>query len=190
MTTVRITYTAGRFGIDDQGSVRFLFRFASDAGRPQFDRPGAPNFCSVTASNGTTLPPEYHPVHAAIHTLTHTLPPNLLNPFNFNPLRSVLERVIDFERLNHSPDAPQLYLNATNVRTGKLRYFDSAEEPITADHVIASGSLPPGFPATRIGEDFYWDGGLRGTWVAAHPAFRRAVRDTGRIAAFPATRMD
>lgn len=61
MTTVRITYTAGRFGIDDQGSVRFLFRFASDAGRPQFDRPGAPNFCSVTASNGTTLLPEYHP---------------------------------------------------------------------------------------------------------------------------------
>jgi hypothetical protein len=61
MATVRITYTAGRFGIDDQGSVRFLFRFASDAGRPQFDRPGAPNYCTVTASNGTTLVPEYHP---------------------------------------------------------------------------------------------------------------------------------
>lgn len=61
MTTVRIRYTAGKFGIDDQGSIRFLFRFASDAGRPQFDRPGAPNFCTVTASNGTTLVPEYHP---------------------------------------------------------------------------------------------------------------------------------
>src|SRR5262245_44826682 len=48
------------------------------------------------------LPPEYHPVHAVIHTMTHTMPPNLLNPFNFNPLRSVLERVIDFERINHS----------------------------------------------------------------------------------------
>ena len=43
MATFRITYTAGRFGIDDQGSVRFLFRFASDAGRPQFERPNAPN---------------------------------------------------------------------------------------------------------------------------------------------------
>jgi len=61
MATFRITYTAGRFGIDDQGSVRFLFRFASDAGRPQFERPNAPNFCSVTASNGTRLVPEYHP---------------------------------------------------------------------------------------------------------------------------------
>lgn len=61
MTSVRVTYTAGRFGIDDQGSVRFLLRFASDAGRPQFDRPGAPNYCSVVASNGTTLVAEYHP---------------------------------------------------------------------------------------------------------------------------------
>jgi hypothetical protein len=61
MASLRITYTAGRFGIDDQGSVRFLFRFASDAGRPQFDRPGAPNYCTLSASNGTTLVPEYHP---------------------------------------------------------------------------------------------------------------------------------
>jgi hypothetical protein len=61
MTTLRVIYTAGRFGIDDQGSVRFLFRFASDAGRPQFDRPAAPNFCTVAASNGTSLVPEYHP---------------------------------------------------------------------------------------------------------------------------------
>lgn len=61
MASLSVTYTAGRFGIDDQGSIRFLFRFASDAGRPQFDRPGAPNFCTVIASNGTTLVPEYHP---------------------------------------------------------------------------------------------------------------------------------
>ena len=61
MATVRITYTAGRFGIDDQGSLRLLLRFASDAGRPQFDRPGAPNYCTASASNGTTLMLEYHP---------------------------------------------------------------------------------------------------------------------------------
>ncbi len=61
MATFRVTYTAGRFGIDDQGSVRFLFRFASDAGRPQFERPNAPNYCTVVASNGTKLLAEYHP---------------------------------------------------------------------------------------------------------------------------------
>src|SRR6516165_6848118 len=53
------------------------------------------------------LPPEYHPVHAFVHTLTHTVPPNLLNPFHFNPLRSLLQRVVDFDRLNSSADAPQ-----------------------------------------------------------------------------------
>ena len=61
MATVKITYTAGKFGIDDQGSLRFLLRFASDAGRPQFDRPGDPNYCSATSSNGTKLLIEYHP---------------------------------------------------------------------------------------------------------------------------------
>jgi hypothetical protein len=61
MASVRITYTTGRFGIDDQGSIRFLLRFASDAGRPQFDRPNAPNYCTVSASNGATLMAEYHP---------------------------------------------------------------------------------------------------------------------------------
>jgi len=61
MATVHIVYTAGKFGVDDQGSVRFLLRFASDAGRPQFDRPGAPNYCTATASNGTKLLVEYHP---------------------------------------------------------------------------------------------------------------------------------
>ena len=61
MASIRVTYTAGKFGIDDQGSIRILFRFASDSGRPQFERPNAPNFVTLSASNGTTLIPEYHP---------------------------------------------------------------------------------------------------------------------------------
>ena len=61
MATIRITYIAGKFGIDDQGSIRILFRFASDSGRPQFERPSAPNFVSMSASNEATLVSEYHP---------------------------------------------------------------------------------------------------------------------------------
>src|SRR6185437_7925765 len=63
------------------------------------------------------LPPEYHPYHATIHFLTHMLPPKLLNPLNINPLKELLLRVIDFEQLNVSPEAPQLFLNAKKVRT-------------------------------------------------------------------------
>src|SRR3974390_3320550 len=47
-----------------------------------------------------------------------------------------------------------------NVRTGNFVYFDNATYQILPEHVIASGSLPPGFPATEIEGEFYWDGGL------------------------------
>ena len=83
------------------------------------------------------LPPEYHPFHAAIHFFTHVLPPTLLNPFNVNPLRAVLSKLIDFERLNQSAEAPQLFLNATNIRTGKIKVFETPR--IGIDAVLAKG---------------------------------------------------
>ena len=106
------------------------------------------------------LPPEYHPFHAAIHFLTHVLPPTLLNPFNLNPLRAVLSRVIDFDGLNQSPEAPQLFLNATNVRTGKIKVFETPR--ISIDAVLASACLPPYFQAVEIDGEHYWDGGYTG----------------------------
>src|SRR6201993_2464878 len=103
------------------------------------------------------LPPEYHPFHAAVHFLTHTLPPNLLNPFNLNPLRPLLLKVVDFEKLNFSPQAPQLFLNATNIRTGKLKVFQTPA--VTVEAVLASACLPPYFQAVEIDGEHYWDGG-------------------------------
>ena len=47
-----------------------------------------------------------------------------------------------------------------NVRTGNFVYFDNARLQIGPEHVMASGSLPPGFPATEIQGEHYWDGGL------------------------------
>jgi hypothetical protein len=54
-----VTYTAGYFGIDDTGSIKIVHRFASDMGRPQFDRPEAANYTTVEASNGAVLHVEY-----------------------------------------------------------------------------------------------------------------------------------
>src|SRR6185437_2418770 len=121
------------------------------------------------------LPPEYHPYHAVIHTLTHTLPPNLLNPFNFNPLREVLERVVDFERLKLSPPAPQLFLNATNVRTGKIKVFQTPS--ITVESVLASACLPPYFQAVEIDGEHYWDGGYLGNPAIFPLIYRKGARD-------------
>lgn len=56
-----LTYEAGKFGIDDSGSMRVCFRFASDQTRPQFEDPKRPNYTIVEASNGATLECRYDP---------------------------------------------------------------------------------------------------------------------------------
>ncbi|MGB7099634.1 MAG: patatin-like phospholipase family protein [Xanthobacteraceae bacterium] len=78
--------------------------------------------------------------------------------YTIDDLRQTVSNLVDFGRLNGGP--VRLTVGAVNVRTGKMHYFDSRSLPITIDHVLASGALPPGFPAIRIDGDPYWDGGL------------------------------
>ncbi len=75
------------------------------------------------------------------------------------PLRSTLEELVDFDYLNE-PGGIRLTVNAVKVATGELSHFDSQDGQLCADHVRASGSLPPAFPPVRIDGDLYWDGGL------------------------------
>src|SRR5690348_5627285 len=56
-----LVFTAGRFGMDDTGSIRIVNRFASDMGTPQFSDPAKPNYVAATASNGARLELSYHP---------------------------------------------------------------------------------------------------------------------------------
>ena|SRR5581483_9623269 len=121
------------------------------------------------------LPPEYHPFHAAIHFVTHVMPPALLNPFNINPLRDVLSTVIDFDRLNQSAEVPQLFLNATNIRTGKIKVFETPR--ISIDAVLASACLPPYFQAVEIDGEHYWDGGYLGNPSIFPLIYRRGSKD-------------
>ena len=78
--------------------------------------------------------------------------------YTIDGLRKTLGDLVDFERI--AAKQPRLTIGAVNVRTGKMHYFDSRSVPITLDHVLASGAVPPGFPAVRIDGDPYWDGGL------------------------------
>ncbi len=71
---------------------------------------------------------------------------------------STLERFADFDRINHSKEM-RVSIGATNVRTGNFIYFDNTEMKLTPQHFVASGALPPGFPAVEIEGEFYWDGG-------------------------------
>jgi NTE family protein len=73
-------------------------------------------------------------------------------------LKSTLERLIDFDRINAG--MTRFSAGAVNVRTGNFVYFDNSTHTIRPEHIMASGALPPGFPAVEIEGEHYWDGGL------------------------------
>ncbi|MBX9927056.1 MAG: patatin-like phospholipase family protein [Hyphomicrobiaceae bacterium] len=74
------------------------------------------------------------------------------------PLERTLGALVDLDQLNNGK--PRLTVGAAQVRTSRMRYFDSAKERLDLRHVMASGALPPAFPAVRIDDELYWDGGI------------------------------
>ncbi len=84
--------------------------------------------------------------------------PDQASVYDTAPLRATLEELVDFDRLNNGE--MRVSVGAVNVRTGNLEYFDTTEQRLGPEHFMASGALPPGFAAVRIGDDLYWDGGL------------------------------
>jgi NTE family protein len=78
--------------------------------------------------------------------------------YDTKQLKDTLERLVDFDRLNAG--MTRFSAGAVNVRTGNFVYFDTTNHKIAPEHVMASGALPPGFPAVEIDGEHYWDGGL------------------------------
>jgi NTE family protein len=78
--------------------------------------------------------------------------------YSTQPLAETLADLVDPGQLNAR--APRLTVGAANVQTGQMRYFDSRETQLSLRHVMASGALPPAFPAIRIDGELYWDGGI------------------------------
>ena len=103
----------------------------------------------------------------APHFFSPRVPPPYLWPpgsadkasyYDNTALRGTLERLVDFDRINSGE--MRFSVGAVEVRSGNFVYFDSKKHKIAFEHIAASGSLPPGFPATRIGDHYFWDGGL------------------------------
>jgi len=101
---------------------------------------------------------EHSPVFVGLDLMARIFSPYNLNPSGKNPLKSILDESIDFERLARSPI--KLFITATNVRTGRGRIFRNGE--ITPDVLLASACLPTLFQAIEIDGDPYWDGGYVG----------------------------
>ncbi|HST26895.1 MAG TPA: patatin-like phospholipase family protein, partial [Rudaea sp.] len=91
--------------------------------------------------------------------LWNTRDPAMASIYSTAPLKRTLEELVDFDRINHRT-APHLAVGAVNVRNGNFVYFDNRTTKIRVEHVMASGALPPGFPAVEIDGEFYWDGGV------------------------------
>ncbi|MBV6658144.1 MAG: patatin-like phospholipase family protein [Devosiaceae bacterium] len=85
--------------------------------------------------------------------------PYAVNPLNINPLRDVVEQLIDFDRVHACGDF-KLFIAATRVFSGKIRVF--RRDDVTADAVLASACLPYAFQAVEIDEEPHWDGGYTG----------------------------
>ncbi|AMK22966.1 FAD-dependent pyridine nucleotide-disulfide oxidoreductase [Sphingobium sp. TKS] len=78
--------------------------------------------------------------------------------YDTTPMRQLIAKHVDFTTLKASP--VRLLISAVNVATAELEVFDSYVDDLTPDHIVASGSLPPGFPWTVIDGKAYWDGGI------------------------------
>jgi NTE family protein len=78
--------------------------------------------------------------------------------YSTEPLRRSLEEFVDFSLVNRGH--PRLTVGAAHLRTSMMHYFDSKEMPLASEHIMASGALPPAFPAVRIDGELYWDGGI------------------------------
>lgn len=81
-----------------------------------------------------------------------------LSMYDTAPLKAALNELVDFDLINRGP--VRLSLGAVNLRQGASVYFDTDSTAINADHVRASGALPPGFPPVTIDGEHYWDGGV------------------------------
>jgi NTE family protein len=110
----------------------------------------------------------YHsPRHFLQDTFLRTFSPYEWNPFDLNPLRDLLDELIDFDAVC-TDCAPHLFVCATNVRSGKIRIFDDAA--MSTDAILASACLPFLFRAVEIEGEAYWDGGYMGN-PALFPLF-------------------
>jgi NTE family protein len=84
--------------------------------------------------------------------------PSLVSYYDISPLKTTLGKLVDFDLINSK--SMRLSVGAANVQTGASTYFNNDERPISMLHILASASLPPGFPPTEINGEYYWDGAV------------------------------
>ncbi len=157
-----VVYAHGRMhgGRDGaRAALEAFWRKVSEAGRTYSPLAGTP------WTEGRAL--NYSPGYLFFDMLTRALSPAQFNPFDLNPLRDVLDACVDFDELRECREV-ELFISATNVRSGQIRVFRNHE--VSLDSVMASACLPQLFRAVDVEGEAYWDGGFMGN-PALFPLF-------------------
>jgi len=119
---------------------------------------GIGNFVANMTTVMHGIPAFFEPNLAALRGARASVGVEQAAYYSTEPLRRTLGELVDFDSLRRS--GTRLTVGAVNASSGAMRYFDSAKETIAVEHVMASGALPPAFPAVRIDGHPYWDGGI------------------------------
>lgn len=122
---------------------------------------------SLSAGQAGFFSPRFPPASLLRHGA-----PGAISHYDTTPLRETLNKLVDFDLLNSGKT--RLSVGAVNIRSGNFSYFDTTQTRIRAEHIMASGALPPGLPPVEIDGESYWDGGL----VSNTPLMQ--VLETGR----------
>ncbi len=129
--------------------------------RPPFGGPawtGLPDVLSYWKTILRGIPDFFEPNPAAFLGTHVPLGRDAAGFYSTTPLEKTLLELVDFKLVNKCN--PRLTVGAAHVRTSEMKYFDSRDGEIGVKHIMASGALPPAFPAVRIDGELYWDGGI------------------------------
>lgn len=136
-----------------RANLERFWRAVSDAGR------ASPIRRSVWAQMTGDWSLDHSPGYLMFNALSGMLSPYDLNVFDYNPLRDLVDEMVDFDKVRASGDV-EIFIAATTVETGRVRIFNRDE--LTLDTIMASACLPHMFKAVKIGRHHYWDGGYMG----------------------------
>lgn len=115
------------------------------------------------------------PSFMVMDAMTRMFSPYQFNFMDLNPLREILEELVDFEVLRNHCNRVKLFINATHVRTGKIKVWSTEE--LTLDKVMASACLPYIFKTVWVDGEPYWDGGYSGNPAIFPLIYRGGSRD-------------
>lgn len=154
MNATMLAYGMHRGG--RQAAIDLLAEFWERASEKQGSNMFQPNFLDRMFGMGKV---DYSPAFYFLDWVANTFSPYQFNPFDINPLKNLINSLVDFEELRQT-DAVKLFVCATNVRTSRAKVFTTRE--ISCDAVMASACLPHIFKAVEIDGEAYWDGGFMG----------------------------